>query len=376
MTTGPDHPDRREMERLWSSPPDETQIDRLRECITDWVWTRSGSNRWHCAPHGEERLERKSGRDLRREPSSKHRVERYGYDRDGRLVIAEALFHGEVGRVLATSPFRDGRLRWEWYERLLNVLTYCVSCDGRASYSHEYRGPGGTYTTESYEYDDDGRLVVVAFRREGYPWDPGSSAADQARGVERLHYDDDGQLVAVVEEYESGQPPMTRFARVKESWDDILPKLTAALEAAFADAIRSSRPDERVVWAALSYGEGEPESVPPALQLCSEDRWQEIRDAFGDDRLAFNPAEWREPEAKVVGDGEAGLLIGKAKALIAQDRAPRNAVRDLAVALASRLDEQELGSQRRNPCRLRVFAVDFELEDLERNAPDVLKRGT
>jgi len=78
-----------ELRELWRNAPELSLATRSLPPVVEEVFARTGSNRWYDESFHLERRRLAASRDLDSPPKRLDRVERFGYDAQGRLVVGE-----------------------------------------------------------------------------------------------------------------------------------------------------------------------------------------------------------------------------------------------------------------------------------------------
>jgi hypothetical protein len=286
----------------------------------------------------------------------------YGYDAEGHIVVARRHHHGSRHEDLY---FRQGdrveSVRFGIHRvDALSSDTYVAPevlheyryYDGRVMGYRSYAGPNG-WAHEQYEYDGD--LVVGIEYSAQLP-----DREERERWV--AEYDDLGRLTALREElsgeivYErSSEPAAELVRRVEKLLLDAVPEVVAGLA-----------PDGPVAFVGLGYDAGVTSPLPPVVGVCTADEHAALFEG--------NPVEgwnvWAFPHMTADPATAFASLTPDPGAFTAARRALRDgeALRDLVVGVAAKLRRGAW------PDDVIVFAVDAELDDLERNLRELLPR--
>jgi hypothetical protein len=356
--------DRARLERRFRNPPDLSAIGREAEAaVVRWVWTRRFSDRWSGEPLRSLRSGYTPARDFKREPKTRHGVERYGYDGAGRLRFAESFQSGEVDRRLIVQL--DGGLSLRWQVDHLGSLEglQATPADATRPASNRYIGSNGGELAQWFEYDDAGRLVSVRFEARGGDYD---SWPRRRRGEERISYGPDGQPVRVVVHYDDpSAEPQTVYARIEETWDELADAVREPLVRAIAAAVSSC--SEQLALVALWYPSADVAAPPPVVGACSAARRDQLIEEWGYDRLVLLPPEWRQDNLALDLPAEVTDACDKLRMLIDQDRSPRRGPHELMLSLASAVAAYPWPPSLSRTDDFAVYAIDAEGEDLERN---------
>jgi hypothetical protein len=315
--------------------------------VRRWIWTTHNSVWWRFQPFYAERADESPGRILAAPPEQLRNVDAYGYDGQGRLVLAR-LYRGAPGEDDVVVVEHEGSRSWTSFLDVrggtIRVGLVERDADGRVSAVTEYQEESGvaTWSRERYVWDG-GRLTDVYKRYD----DEGESEEQRARWAteERrtLEYDEHGDLTAIRhgERYDYRRPD-TDIVTVLRRFEQAL---TVAVDLALAGA------EVRPFALALLYDADRP--IPPTL----------VAGSSGDLEAGLNPAEWDGAELPLALDAlgiEVGVLAGAVGRNEAEDDA--RAALNRAAKRLNRSPPEAWGDD--PPV---VFAVDLELEHLEEN---------
>jgi hypothetical protein len=267
----------------------------------------------------------------------------YGRDADGEIVLARQYLGGDEPHA---EWFRldDGGI---WFYPDEVRLDQVVHENGRLAAMAWYMNDR-TWSVETYEHDEDGRIVAIDVAWPGAPGSPG----DTERLV--VEYDADGELAALDSvDREGARTP--RWVRLRRKVGDEL----ADLERDLLRVLEPLAAGDRVL--ALLY-EAQP-SGAPGVQTLDLAALSRLGGELGMDALA--PANWdSSPETIDDQVGARFLTVARYLAAKRQHAKGRRLLHTVARRLNERLREQGLTGL--------VYAVDTSGERLEKDLTDSL----
>jgi hypothetical protein len=332
--------------------------------------------RWAWGPNfaGWERLEplfvqrahgmRPTTRELA-EPEDRTTRDLFGFDAAGRVVVARQFQNWPTVGVRREQVLAEGQVGpvQLWFERAELYRIGVPAFEGgriteMAWHSYDVRDGFGGYR-ERYAYEG-GRLAVVQTE---------FSDPDRHPTRHEVVWDDDGEVGRIIVDYGDGQHRTTYIRPPKGGIASVRKRVAAELVDRIVAWVARRAPAEPVWALALLYdAEGNP-VLPPSLGLAV--------DAGRDDDpdVMFNPAEWRlmDPEPTEFADeafAEDCLLLNQSWDAAGNFTAGRRMILEVARELRDR-DWDGVLTRAED---FHVYAVDLELEDLERNRRALMRR--
>lgn len=362
------------LEELWTAA--EGCADALaaaEAAVVRWAWF---SDSWCCAlePFVAQRNGDAPGRELRSDPDlTSASAARCGFDQSNRAVVSCSYHYGGHSVTHTVRFFEDNRCRELTFHRdeLAAAALYEYDQDvlvRRAAMGRPGWGQDSPpKQLAEYFYRDDACLDRVRRRSwdDGYP--PETRRRSAVGMTETFEYDDEGRLsrITACGNLPDAQPYLVYKRRTTTS---AAPNSRTALADRLAerveDVVRQCGYDEEVWCLALHYERESP--VPPDIVLGAERE----RSEWGAEVDLLNPAEWdaNEPPRRLKLD-DPDLVDTYAEAwdaLSAEDGASEEMVKILNAA-AKRLNRHRLGGHLNVTQDFFVYAVDLELEDLDAN---------
>ncbi len=360
-------------ERRWPGLADEyeTLRDRAEAAVARWRWAPPDAMLHRPEPLYGERSELPARGLLAGEPAVTRDVMEYGYDGKGRIVVArrhqfgnrdEDLYFRDGDRVesvrFGVAP--RGAVGSEMYATPQVLHEYFYEA-GRIVGCRSYAGRYG-WASERYEYDGE-RVVGIEY----------SAALPEREEREQwvAQYDELGRLSVLREQISD----TVVYERSPEPTDKLLKRVEKMLMATIPEVVGVLAPSQPIACIGLGYDLGVTSPLPPVVGVCTATEQAALFDV--DAVEAWNP--WAFPH--LTGDPEAAFasLTPDPAAFAAASRALRDdddALRDLVVGVAGKLRKR--GTWPSGVVLaddVIVFAVDGEMEDLERNLKEALRRG-
>jgi hypothetical protein len=295
----------------------------------------------------------------------------YGYDTDGRIVVARRfetagdgpvvgrestwqVLHGEAVHVEFVRGF-GGTYRLGRVLRPVRVNDRVVAVEGLWGSNY-----GGGWSRERYEYCDD-RLIAVVTEVDNEP----TSRAEVA-------YDDSGEVTMITSIDGDGGPPTVDYRRASSrEVQTALRVMHARLPQAVTAWVRRRAPREAVYCLALVYDFDDPYRLPPALALGTERERQSAAGLFAD---AFRGRVWRATEFALFDPEPTELVmddeLGSAWPIAAQEwrtTIADDAPRALLARAAKTLAGQDWTSIANVASAFAGYATDDEGGDIDRN---------
>lgn len=360
MTGAP--PQIAELKGIWSQSPSPTAALRKAEShVVGWEWSTDLA-RWVPEPYYHERIGTPRGHRLKSEPVGLDDVARYGFDVDGLLRVGEIHRRDRTRTTVIATPDQDRALRHIFDERDVLVAVQLYELErGRAVSGYHYSA-GGQWTWSEFDYDTATGLPV-RMRWGGSPegFDEHTAQVRVAGSIAHFEHDEQGKLVRIVGRNQlPGEPDLVLYKRRRKgvSRRELARRVADQLTEAVPAAVDSASLREPVWCLALHYDPGAP--LPPSVVLGAEPE--------------LNPAEWEA--ARRLELDEPQLLESCAELWSewgGEDSGPALA-RRLLNGVAKRLNELDWSDLVSAEEAFFVYAVDLELEDLERNLERSLTR--
>jgi hypothetical protein len=302
--------------------------------VRRWVWTTHNSVRWRFEPLYGERTGESPGRILAAPPDRLRDVDAYGYDEQGRLVLAR-LYRGAVGDDDIVVAEHDGSRTWtSFFDTRGGVIRVGLvdrDDDARVTAVTEYQEEWGDATWWQHRFVwHDGRVTEIHKLTPDAP-------TPERRDVE---YDEHGDLMGI------RLGDIYEYRRPEGGVGSALRRFQQALPTAVDLALGDRRPFAL----ALLYDAEQP--IPPTL----------IAGSRADFEADPNPAEWEGPELPLPFGAlaiEVGVLAGAVGREEAEDEA-----RAALNRAAKRLNREPPEALADGGV---VFAVDVHLEHLDEN---------
>jgi hypothetical protein len=242
-------------------------------------------------------------------------------------------------------------------------------------WSRDWPGSPGGRCRELYEYDADGTLVGIVSEIDR----PGERVS---RTLFEPSFDDDGELLLLKAKTEDAPEEQSEdgfFVVYRRSSPSAVREALRFLERELPERVASwverTAPRAPVYALAIAYDQESVRPLPPALGLAGQEQL-----AAGSGVDPWNPAEFEcfDEEPSELLDDEllsACQALNQEWASTLADDQPQK----LLVECAKRLAGRDWSAQLHTTGELAVYAVDLELEDLERNLrasvpPDVVQR--
>lgn len=366
-----------DLRRLWARAPklDEAASETERSVVR-WEWFNWSSS---LEPFDSERNDFPRPRRLREPPTEVAWVSRCGFDEHGRAV-AQYSYGSSTHVALRNFHFFEGdrckRLNFGEDGELSSVLLYEYE-GGRLVRARGYAEsfPGEErWSVEDYAYDADGRPASVHSRSSGGDYPDEEKERIRAGYVDTFEYDERGKLLAI--KRRSAWPGAAERVVYKRrtkgvSRTQLKRRVTDMLTEAIRAEVARCPPQETVWCLALQYEASAP--FPPELVFGSERE----RTEWGPEVDLLNPAEWEadDPPRRLKLTDPA--LLEECTTLWSEISANATAERqaaDLLNDVAKRLNEPGLDPALPVTEDFFVYAVDVELEHLERNLRRTLAR--
>lgn len=357
----------------------ESLLEQERGHVTRWEWASYEAD-WH----------EPSPLRLRTFPRLARRPKwfglRYGFDADGRLRVVLEVTSKATGDELTSATFwidQDGTT-WEvlaYRERLgpdapwvLTRLRTTRCLGGRVVdvlARHLFNGADGSSTTH-YTYDEDRVVEIIDVRS----WEDGRQRCE----TQHVEYDDDGNVLRILTSgvNEAGEHEdfgVTYRRQVPKAGRQARQRLRARLVELARDWAHGHA-DGDAYALALVYNRDAAQHLPPGIAVGT---WSRLRSNavsgdFDPALDAWNPAEFAsfDPTPSVpdtvLDDCE---ILNQKWELVGDEEGPRKLLMQVAADLR-KLDWSGVAAE---ASPFAIFAIDSELEDLDRNLRPALSRA-
>jgi hypothetical protein len=352
-----------------------TELRREREgAVVQWRWAREGSDLQRPQPLHRERYGQPAPRLLEAAPASPRDEQQYGFDAGGEIVVARE--YGGSGSFREELRVRRGETvegyRWSQSGEPseVNIARYA---DGKIRSYVTVRAEGHAdslrgWSTERYVYDGD---LVVEIHDESDVWFRDLPLQDGPTLV-RASYDPLGRVLELREHGGRGEKVLYRASGTGPSMEKLLRRVEDRLVETLPKLVREHSGDEPLYCLALHYHSEWP--LPPTIGLGLERERQAWMNTI-DDAETLRLTVWNPAEFSNYGGGTVNWDLTEIDAELprALHAIPENADgaaergRATLNRAARRLQKLDWRSIAPVTDDFVVFAVDFELIDLDAN---------
>jgi hypothetical protein len=355
----------------------ERRSELRRECegaVVQWRWAPGDAELHRPQPLYRERFGVPARRLLEEAPAVPRDEQQYGFDADGNIVVAR--------EYVSPGSFRE-ELR---VSRGETVVGYRWSETGAVSEVNIARYAAGRMRSYVIEWPDDGENFLHGSVMERYDYDGDLVSEIEVESVDAIgdeapqrrltrikaSYDPLGRLLELVEHDDRGEKVLYRARGAGPSMDKLLRRVEDRLVETLPKLILERADGETIYCLVLHYEREWP--LPPTVGLGLERERQAWVDAFDDPETlkltVWNPAEFGNYRGDTATwdltdiDPELARAI---RAIPENDDAAAERARTTLNRAARRLQRLDWPVIAPVTDDFVVFAVDYELVDLEEN---------